>query len=57
MKKALTCKPSLYCNLAKPHPLGVYILHERSSHLLSFVSLYFVVVYSARAALHLSVLL
>jgi len=29
--------------------LGVYIVHERSSHVLSFVSLYFAVVYSARS--------
>ena len=36
--------PSLYCNLAKPHPLGVYIVYERSSHVFSFVSLYFAVV-------------
>ena len=33
MKKALTCKPSpaltiQYCNLAKLHPLGVYIVLE-----------------------------
>ena len=49
--------PSLYCNLAKPHPLVVYIVHERSSHVLSFVSLYFAVVYSDRAALDLPVLL
>jgi len=62
MKKALTCKPSpsltvQYCNLVKLHPLGVYKVHERSCHVLSFVSLYFAVVYSARAAFDLPVLL
>ena len=49
MSRANPLPPSLYCNLAKLHPLGVYIGHERSSHVLSFVSLYFAVVYSARA--------
>jgi len=57
MKKELTCKPSLYCNLAKLHPLGVYIVHEHLSHVLSFVSLYFAVVYNAGDTLDLSVLL
>ena len=60
MRKALTCNPrppSLYCNLGKPHPLGVYIVHDRSTHVLSFVSLYFAVVYSDRAALDLPVTL
>ena len=47
----------MYCNLGKPHPLGVYIVYERWSHILSFVSLYFAVVYSDRAALDLPVLL
>ena len=47
----------MYCNLAKPHPLGVYIVYERLSLVLSFVSLYFAVAYSDRAALNLPVLL
>ena len=53
MRKALKCKPSpaltvLYCNLAKLHPLGVYIVHDCSSQVLSFVSLYFAVVIELR---------